>query len=538
MIRRISITLGGFVALFLFAQSLAGAAISTTQLTNDPGNQGRPDVNGSTVVWKDNRNGNWDIYMENLVNRTEAPVSTDPAYQNLPVTNGFIVVWQDNRNGDNDIYMKNLLTGVTEPLVSAPGNQMLPAISGTKVVYVDNQVDASPTDTSPNNNIYEIDLSTRVITPVCTAAASQWQPRISGDKVVWQDNRNGKWDLYMKDLSTGVETPVCTDAGNHEVPDIDGNRVVWQDYRNGQYDIWMKDLSTGVEQPVTNDAAFQNSPRISGDLIVWENYDYSNTADDYDIYMKNLTTGVISGLASGPSTQARPAVNGETVVWEQTGANGYDIWMAHVPDVTPPAVSNETPADGSVTDCASPVIQAAFSDNRTGIDTGSVRLLLDGNDVTAGSSVSDTGISYAANSLASGPHTASLSVSDGAGNAANVTWQFTVSPPVLKLAGAHSYWASYSDYTNRVLSVAYSLSNPATGAAVGTQIIASTATSGVLFITPAPVPVGDIAPGAQSQAVVQYLIPPGVNNFKTSVYVSDSDTCGGAYYFPGPPPGV
>jgi hypothetical protein len=33
---------------------------------------------GDRIVWWDNRNGNWDIYMYDLATQTEAQITTDP----------------------------------------------------------------------------------------------------------------------------------------------------------------------------------------------------------------------------------------------------------------------------------------------------------------------------------------------------------------------------------------------------------------------------------------------------------------------------
>ena len=58
-----------------------------------------PDISGNTVVWADNRNGNWDIYAYNLQTRKELAITTDPEDQFSPAIDGIIVVWVDERNG-------------------------------------------------------------------------------------------------------------------------------------------------------------------------------------------------------------------------------------------------------------------------------------------------------------------------------------------------------------------------------------------------------------------------------------------------------
>ncbi|HDZ59249.1 MAG TPA: hypothetical protein ENH44_00505, partial [Actinobacteria bacterium] len=510
--------LGILIALLLLFQNLALAS-TPVQVTSSSANQGRPDISGNTIVWKDLRAGNWDIYRYNISSGSEAIVADTPAYQNLPVTSGLVVVWQDNRAGDNDLYMKDLVLGLEQPLVTGPGNQGLPSISGTHVAYVD--------DSSGSNDIYVIDLATRTSQPVCTDPASQWQPRISNSRVVWQDNRNGKWDIYMNDIDDPIPNgePLVAGPGEHMVSDISGNRVVWQEHADGQYDIYMKAIG-GAELPLTSDTAYQSSPRISGDLVVWEDYRNGN----WDIFMLDLTSGKESPLATGPSNQARPALDRETVVWEQDNAAGdYNIWMIAVPDITPPAISGLNPAADSTGVCPSPTISATLSDNRTGLDPGSVVLLFDGMDVTGDASLTDTAITYQPGVVADGDHTVSLTAADYAGNIITREWQFQTSRPELTIPWRTAFWGSYGDYTSGILSVNFTLKNSATGTtAVGVQALVSPASSGVMAVGLPSDPV-DIDTGEQALVLVRYLIPPGVTGFTTTVYIGCSDTCGGQY---------
>lgn len=521
---RLYLTMGFFTALLILFANLGFAAGAPVQITTNPANQGRPDVHGNIIVWKDNRAGNWDVYMYNLGGGGEQVVANTPAYQNVPATNGMMVVWQDDRNGSQDVYMRDVFLGIEQPLVTGPGNQGMAELSGNTVVYID--------DHAGNNDIYSIDLTTRVIQPVCTDSANQWQPRISGSRVVWEDNRNGNWDIYMKDLATGIEQRVSTSPGDNKVADISGETVVWQNVVGGVADIRMKDIA-GIEQAVTSDAAYQNSPRISGDLIVWEDYRNSN----WDIYMKDLTSGGESPLASGPSTQARPAIDREKVVYEDTASGSYDVWMNIVPDTTPPVISAQTPADGQHSGCVSPVVSATYTDNRVGINTQSVGLTLDGQDVTSNAVITDNAVSYQPSALPAGQHSATMTVADLSGNIAISSWQFYTSNLELGLNALKAYWESYDDYDNRELSVPYQLLNVSTDTpAWSVEILTSTATAGVILTTPL-VEIGNISPGTHNDFVLKYLIPPNTASFKTTVFASGSDTCGVTSFFPGPPPG-
>ncbi|MDE3091916.1 MAG: hypothetical protein KGJ80_21295, partial [Chloroflexota bacterium] len=94
-------------------------------------------------------------------------------------------------------------------------------------------------------------------------------------------------------------------------------------------------------------------------------------------------------------------------------------------DVTAPVIKQVEPPDGAtVLSGKQIVIQAVYDDDR-GVDVKTVRLILDSRDVTVGSTVSATSISYAAD-LGAGRHVVLVELKDTAGNSANRTWQFTV----------------------------------------------------------------------------------------------------------------
>jgi serine/threonine-protein kinase len=102
-------------------------------------------------------------------------------------------------------------------------------------------------------------------------------------------------------------------------------------------------------------------------------------------------------------------------------------------DATPPVISEIDPPDGAVLP-SNPrvVITAMYTDSRA-IAVTSVRLTLDGRDVTAHATISETSLSYAAD-LDPGLHIALLEVRDTAGNKVSRAWQFTLALPSDKTA--------------------------------------------------------------------------------------------------------
>lgn len=74
-----------------------------TQITTNKSYQGEPAIYGNRIVWADDRNGNWDIYMYDLSTKKERRITTNPSDSYCPAIYGNRIVWMDLRNGNSDI---------------------------------------------------------------------------------------------------------------------------------------------------------------------------------------------------------------------------------------------------------------------------------------------------------------------------------------------------------------------------------------------------------------------------------------------------
>lgn len=91
-----------------------------------------------------------------------------------------------------------------------------------------------------------------------------------------------------------------------------------------------------------------------------------------------------------------------------------------------PRVNLVTPSNGArIGDHGRTHISARLSDDRSGIDARSVRLRVDGRDVTRFARVTHRGVRVAED-LRPGRHTAQVQVSDRAGNTTRTAWTFDV----------------------------------------------------------------------------------------------------------------
>lgn len=153
--------------------------------------------------------------------------------------------------------------------------------------------------------------------------------------------------------------------------------------------------------------------------------------DHYNIYRD----GVKITETTDNSYQDTGVTNGQTYNYQVSavdnsgneGQKSSTVSSTPTPaDTTPPTISNLQPADNSTTTDDTPTISASYSDP-SGIDTASVKISVDGTDVTASATVTSTSVTYTpTTALAEGQHTVEVKVSDNYGNEATENWTFTV----------------------------------------------------------------------------------------------------------------
>jgi hypothetical protein len=96
-------------------------------------------------------------------------------------------------------------------------------------------------------------------------------------------------------------------------------------------------------------------------------------------------------------------------------------------DTQPPAIQSISPAQNETVNNLTPEIVVTYTDELSGIDTSSVRLIVNGTDVTALSDVDSFQLIYLpGEEMAEGKVTAKLALRDIAGNNVYRTWEFTI----------------------------------------------------------------------------------------------------------------
>ena len=278
----------------------ADSDLASFQVSPTAFDQANAAIHGDLVVWQDNRNGNWDIYLYDLLTDTETRITTDSANQINPSICGRYITWEDDRNGNWDIYWYNLDTLMETRVTNDSADDRNPGISGHRIVW----------DRSLNGDIFMYDVFTERTTQITDDVSVQKNPCISGDVIVWEDFRNGSnYDIYMYDIVNAIETQVSSGANHELYPAVSGQDMVWQDQANYPYRIYRYNITTGGIPVFISQG---ERPAISGNFITYQDY----RSNSWNIYRYDISDNSEVSVAENLSVvESYSAIFRDTVVW-------------------------------------------------------------------------------------------------------------------------------------------------------------------------------------------------------------------------------
>lgn len=300
------------------AISPASGADEASGVAVHPAGQNVPQIHGSRIVWQDNRNGNWDIYMYDTLSDREFQITDNLGDQSNPDVYGDMIVWQDNRNGNWDVFYYDLVSGQETQVTTDANDQITPVIHGEKIVWIDYR------NRDRNPDIYLYNVENNAETRITSGAHLPANPAVFEDKIVWEDTKNGNKDIYMYSISGGNVFEISIFPGEQRSLAIHGNNIVWQDDRYGNLDIYLYDINTGQEARITSNDADQYSPDVFLNRVIW----VDNRNKNEDIYMYDLQTGQERQVVTETGDQSNPSVYGDKIIWEDWGNGNGDIYMA------------------------------------------------------------------------------------------------------------------------------------------------------------------------------------------------------------------
>lgn len=307
----------------------AGGAITTVAVTEyfnqqetaaaANADQQFPDLRGTTLVWQDNRNAHWDIFLADLgggpaTNLTAGQI----ADQIRPATDGAHVVWQDRRNGNWDIFLYDIATQVTTPFAIEIADQENPVVSAPWVVWQEKRGSA-----------YEIvarnidTLETVEVSAGDPGTHDHVRPAIDGTTIVFEDYRFGLAEIFSYDLIARAEQRITDNIYSQTRPTLSGAVVVWVDQRDGNRELYSGDLGGTIETRLTYTGTDEDQPYLRGEHLSY--VDFAAGLSDPAVSVLHMPTRRSARITSDPNRQEQPTTDGNTVVWQDNRTGRWQI---------------------------------------------------------------------------------------------------------------------------------------------------------------------------------------------------------------------
>jgi beta propeller repeat protein len=336
-----------------------------SQITLNNADQLNPDIyqyglNHFAVVWQDNRNGNWDIYMyyQNYLGngnwdvRYDAQITANSGNNMSPKIYDDAIVYQSDRNGNWDIYMYNLTSKVESQITTNTANQGPCAIYGDIIVWQDWRNMWRPSiylETYPGMDIYMYNLTSQTEEPLPLPETACFSPAISGDQVVYiaenyyKSPSTGITEYYSYvcayNLSTGLSFVVAAGQWNivpysgqpraMSSPAVDESISTWTEYSrtSGVWNVVVKNITTGVSWRSGNtDGPYQTD--VSGKFVAYQGIINGN----WDIYLYDFTSNSPYDATNNAARQENPAISATEyanfIVYQDNRNGNWDIYLS------------------------------------------------------------------------------------------------------------------------------------------------------------------------------------------------------------------
>lgn len=298
------------------ACTAADLGCDETAYVTGSNNQQNVDTNGDVLVYKDDVNGNWDIFLYDISSEATTQISTSIGEDMNPVISSQYIVWQNLSDGQWVIDIYNLATGTVKKLTSSAitAHQVTPDISSSWIVWADAR--------NGDYDIYGYDFSQGQA--LVTGTGDQANPRVAGDFLAYTSDESGSLDVFLYQFSTGGTMPLTSSSAKENAPVTDGKYVVWQTDESGNVDLHGYDIVTGETIIVSDATGDQRHPEIDDGLVAW----MDDRSGSYDIYVYDFASGETTQLTDGSGNEILPIVSSGDIYWIDDNSGNGDIYGA------------------------------------------------------------------------------------------------------------------------------------------------------------------------------------------------------------------
>jgi len=244
-------------------------------------------------------------------------ITDDRANQNNAVIYNDYIIWQDDRNGNWDIYLFDLSNGKEQRITSEPHDQTNPRIFGEFIVWKDMRNNLGNPENFPvdfNSDIYLFDIKTGEEKQITNNEQFQFSPDIYNDKIIWLDYRSGRSEVYMYNLLTNQEMKISNNLGNCTSCKMYENTIIWIALINNSNNLFKYDIpSRHISKIDLKSPEEINVYQFNNEYLVWSNAPKND--NNSDIFLYYLLEDKVVQITTNDSCQYGPIIANDSILW-------------------------------------------------------------------------------------------------------------------------------------------------------------------------------------------------------------------------------
>jgi len=263
----------------------------------------------------------------------------------LPAVHDNYVVWQGRQNGEWEIFLYDIVAAQTLQITDNDYPDLAPQTDGRYVVWLGMNY--------PGGNIFYYDTNSGLITQVQETGyyPIKSPPRIADGRIAWadQDVWRSVWpgDIVLYDIATGTPTNISlpTDPDyklDDHTPVIDSTKVVWVQTDQDNIEestVFVHDLTSGETFPAPDNFATMQSPTRDGNLSITTKFD----GHDREIFLRHQRLRKNMQITDNDVEENQPKIHGNHLVWVSGLGAEQEIYLG-----TTRLLSPISPGDGFV----------------------------------------------------------------------------------------------------------------------------------------------------------------------------------------------